>query len=148
MPDEKMLMESDSKELVLTTHRVRYEGKKWGHGQITSIMLESLTSCEITHASRPILLVIAAVVGLLLLSKMSEITADVFLGGMVLVGAFVAAYYFTRRQVICLASPSALIRVNTSGMCLDVAKRFIDVAEKAKADRLLSDARSTRVSGE
>lgn len=136
MPGEKLLMESDNNELTLTTHRVRFEGNRWGRGQVTSFMLESLTSCEITYATQPALLVIAALIAVYFLSQANEISAMALLGGLGVAGVFVAAYNFSRRQVVCLKSPSASIRVDTSGMSLEVAKRFIDAAERAKADRL------------
>jgi len=148
MPGEKQLMESDNRELILTSHRLRFEGKRWGRGQVTSIMLDSLTSCEITYATRPALLVIAALIATFFVSKMGVIMADVFFGGMAVAGGFVVAYYSTHRQVISLSSPTASIRLNTGGMSLDVAKRFIDATEQAKSERSPSDARFTRVSGE
>jgi hypothetical protein len=128
----------DNNELTLTTHRVRLEGKRWGRGQVTSIMLESLTSCEITYATHPFLLVIAGIFAVYMLIQMNEISAAVFLVGMAFAGVFVVAYHLTREQVICLKSPSASIKVDTDEMSLESAKRFIDTAEKAKSDRLKS----------
>jgi hypothetical protein len=52
MPSEKVLLESTGKDLILTTHRVRYEYEALGFGEVRSIMLEELASCAIVPASQ------------------------------------------------------------------------------------------------
>lgn len=138
MQGEKMLLESDNGELVLTSHRVRYENNRMAYGRITSIMLDSLTSCEIAYVNQPLWLFLAAIIALLTLSQMNDINGSSFMGGMLIAAFFVGVYSLTRRQALSLASPSASIKVNISGMSTETAKRFIDTAEKAKADWLKS----------
>ncbi len=44
---ENTLMESNGKNLILTTHRIRYEIQSFGRAVVKSIMLEQLASCAL-----------------------------------------------------------------------------------------------------
>jgi hypothetical protein len=132
MPSEKILLESDGKGLVLTTHRVRYEFEALGSGEIRSIMLEELASCTMTRTSNPIFLIIAAicfVAGV-------YIGRDAFVGG-VLALIFLVIYFVTRKQSLLLASAGATITYDTKGMSPAEIKKFIDRTEAAKNERYL-----------
>ena len=126
---ERVLMESDSKELVLTTHRLRIHAQKWGAARVTSIMLEELCSCELSYKSFVILLLLAAL-GLVGLGG----TVSPIAGTVVALGC-VAAYYLTRRQALVFASPTARIVVVTQGMSIERALEFVDAVEGAKVAR-------------
>jgi len=55
MPGESILSYSDNGLLTLTTHRLRYMNKVWGQANFISIMLEKVSSVEITYLSSPVL---------------------------------------------------------------------------------------------
>lgn len=134
MPDEKILVESDTKELVLTTHRVRYETKQWGKAKIIGIMLEELCSCEIAHTSHPGLFISAA------LAVIGGIASQQYYGvliGLAVALIFVLAYLLTRKAVISLASANAVIKLPTIGMSLDSIIRFMGEIETAKNQRYM-----------
>ena len=137
MPGEKILLESDTKELVLTTHRIRFETKKPGRAYLASIMLEELRSCEIRYASNPSLIILAVIFIIVwvasLISKYSTGVTIGFIGCLV----FTIAYLWTRRQVISLSSSTATINLRISGMSFDKAKELIDNIEIAKNQRHL-----------
>ena len=137
MPDEKVILESDKKDVSLTNFRVRYESKKQGFATVVSIMLESLTSSAITYKSYPWLLAVAAVfVGLAVyISTLPNSNALVIVASVPAVG-LVVAYFLTRIRIVSLASPSAAIRFRASGRA--AAERFIDAVESAKNDRYLA----------
>ena len=121
LPDERVLLESDNGEFILTTHRARFEAKRQGQAQVTSILLDQISSSEIRHASKPILLMFAF------------LFAITVIGGLL----FLLAYLWSRRQVISLASYGATINLETRGMSLQAAKDFINDVESAKNARYL-----------
>ena len=140
MAEEKLLLESDDKELILTTHRVRLESESLGRARIVSIMLDQLASCAITRVSHPIFLILAGicfVVGALFAAN-GRNNEGALIVGIVLPLIFVVIYLANRQQVLALASAGATINVNTQGMTLDAVKAFIDRTEVAKNARYLT----------
>ena len=69
MPNESILLESERKMLILTTHRIRYQSEAVGSAEIKSIMLEELASCAMVQSSSVALLLIAAGIGFFLPTK-------------------------------------------------------------------------------
>ncbi len=132
-PGEEILGESDPLGFVLTTHRVRWETGATGGGQLVGIMLNELVSCSIAWASKPILLVFAAlsaIMGVIVGSQAGSTEAVV--GGFLVGAAFVVVYALTRSQVIELASARAVVRLSTKGMALESARKLVDDVEAAK----------------
>jgi len=147
MTGEKVLLESDNKDAALTTHRVRYESKRLGFANVVSIMLESLTSCQITHRSYPWLLVLAVALAGLAVYFITLPGSDLFAkAAFILASASAIAYVLTRRGIVSLASPTAAVRFRaTSRMA---AERFIDAVESAKNDRYYAGRQNERPSME
>lgn len=133
MPSEKVLLESDGRILVLTTHRVRYEAEALGSGEIKSIMLEELASCAMTRTSSPIFLIIAAICFI----AGAYIGGSVTTGGIVLALIFLVIYFVTQKQSLLLASAGTTITFDTRGMNTEDIKKFIDRTEAAKNERYL-----------
>lgn len=132
---ETILRESKGRNLILSTHRIRYQSENFGSAQVKSIMLEELASCALVRTSQPIFLVLAGVcffIGFLMASRNGE---GVLLVSLVIAGVFVLFYFLSQQQVLAFASAGATIRVNTKGMKLEDAKEFIDHAEAAKNSR-------------
>ena len=143
MPNESVLLESEGKSLILTTHRVRYQVEAFGNAAIRSIMLEELASCALVRSSNIILLVLAGicfVLGLLVAAGGRRMEGALVIG-VILAVVFVIAYFASRRQVLALASAGTTIMVSTQGMKLEVAKQFIERTEAAKNARYLLLAR-------
>ena len=136
MTDEKIIMEGDYKQIILTTHRIRQENKVWGNINITSIMLEQVNSCEYKKKSKPIYLI----VGILFLISgymYRENGAPDIASGFGLFGLLLFLIYpFTRKRGLFISSASAKIVVNTKGFKDENIKSFIDKLEIAKNDRL------------
>jgi len=139
MPSESVLLESEGKSLILTTHRVRYQVETFGNAAIRSIMLEELASCALVRSSNMIFLVLAGicfVLGLLVAAGGRGMEGALVIG-VILAVVFVITYLASRRQVLALASAGTTIMVNTQGMKLDLAKQFIERTEAAKNERYL-----------
>lgn len=137
-PGEKVLIESDNRVLVLTTHRVRYDaiGKSVGWAdrtELVSILLEELAACAIMRTSYPILLLLA-LVGLLI----ALLVEGGAIAGIVLVVLSLGGFLLSQRQVLVLASTGGVhIQVNTSSMSLQAVRDFIDEVEQAKNQRFI-----------
>jgi hypothetical protein len=138
LTDERIILESDPRALTLTTHRVRYEYNRTGRGEVISIMLEEIASCAIARRSRPLLLIIAAIIFLLalVLATTSQYRSNVFfVGGLIVSGLLVVAYSLTKQQVLEIASAGASIQQATASMKMESVVDFIDAVEEAKNER-------------
>ena len=140
MPGEKLLREAGSPSsdlhFALTTHRVRYKQKRFGRGEIISIMLDQVASCTLAQRSRPVLLGFA---GLSVLVGILAAADNDNLGPLVVtvvVAAVMLLIYFTsRQQLLELESAGATIRLKTKGMSATELESFIDAVEVAKHAR-------------
>jgi hypothetical protein len=139
LPGEKILMESDNKTLVLTTHRVRYDaigkGKGWAdRAELISIMLEEVASCAITRISYPFLLWLA-----LLGLALAILAQDRALIGLAIAILSAGGYILSRRLMLLITSSGGgQIQINIGGMSLQAVRDFVDEIEKAKNQRFLA----------
>lgn len=143
MTDERLLLQSDGKNVTLTTHRVRYQSRRLGFTRVVSVMLDNLTSCELKHKSHPWLLVVAAVfVGIAgyyaTLPAMRQPTTFAAIAA----GGLIVAYFVTRTGIVALASPTAKITFRVKKRTS--AEHFIDATESAKNDRYFAPMRPDR----
>jgi hypothetical protein len=128
MNDEKKVLEFDEGQLVLTSHRVRFDASAAGQRKIVSIMLDELCSCELNYKSH-IILILLAVLSVIFgfVGGLSAIAPGI-IGAIV----FAIAYFFTRKQVLSLSSAGAAINIEAKGMKSEDIKDFIDAVELAK----------------
>lgn len=138
LPNEQVLLESDGKTLILTTHRVRYDSQRMGGGEIISIMLEEIASCGMIRRSKPVLLVLAGALLLFSLYLCNEYQQSLGYFGLMITTILVVAYFVTRRQVMELASAGAAIRINAGSMSIPALRDFLDKTEAAKNARYFS----------
>jgi hypothetical protein len=124
---EKKIMESGNGELILTTHRVRYDSKIMGKQTIVSMMLDEVCSCEMNYKSNAILVLLA---GLSFLAGFSGIYLPLVGIGIALV--LLAIYFITREQYLTISSAASAINVKVKGMKVELIKEFIDALESAK----------------
>jgi hypothetical protein len=128
MNDEKNIIESDKGQLVLTSHRVRFDVSTAGQRKIVSIMLDELCSCELNYKSHIILILLAV------LSVLFGFVggSDAIVAGIIGAIVFAIAYFLTRKQMLSLSSAGAVINVEAKGMKSEDVKDFIDAVELAK----------------
>jgi len=130
---EEKLLEVNGDELVLTTHRIRNETKSFGKRTITSLLLDELSSCQLSHRSHPLLLVFAFVGFIATIFAFFVHLNIAELAIILTVSLVLAAIFFiTRKQVIKFDTAGASIIVKTKGMKPEIIKEFIDEAEIAK----------------
>ena len=135
-PDEKILTRSNDDIIVLTTHRICYESKQFNRAYNQSIMLEHITSCENSNTNQNWLLVVAAILVVLSISEYNNHNPQA--GNMGIFGAVLCGivYYFSRRNLIVIASPSTKMRIPATGMSREQVLAFINRVEQAKYKRL------------
>ena len=138
MPDEKLVLESDNKNLILTTHRIRFIQKLgWGNTQITSIMLENLDACMSRHIGKKYLIILAAlslIVGLAVAILVKQ-ERQLFLIGLIISIIFYGVYFITRKGVVTLYAGNATMDIQVKGMGVDKITDFINEIEKTKDNR-------------
>lgn len=138
LENEEILMTGDYKQITLTTHRIRQEAKSWGTTNLTSILLEHITSCEYSRKSNPIQAIIGVAAILLALGLGSEIgNNSQYLTGILLLFGLIQLFLFFRnyKQRLYISSPSAKISLDTSGMKNENIIKFINKLEEAISNR-------------
>ncbi|MCU7927220.1 MAG: hypothetical protein KZQ97_12360 [Candidatus Thiodiazotropha sp. (ex Dulcina madagascariensis)] len=112
MNDERKILESDKGQLVLTSHRLRFDASTAGQRKIVSIMLDELCSCELNYKSHIILILLAVLSVIFSFVGGSDAIAAGIIGEIV----FAVAYFLTRKQMLSLSSAGAAINVEAKGM--------------------------------
>jgi hypothetical protein len=134
--DEHILTESNTTEIVLTSHRLRQTISSWGKVNITSIMLEKISSIEVRYESSFILIPMGIVaIGYGVMNSHepdSSIAAACFIGGLLILMIYLA----TRKHIISIRSDGgATMKFHTKGMKSEVVIDFINKVERAKNER-------------
>ncbi len=141
--NETIVMEAGGEKasIILTSHRIRQEGKSWSHLQIKSISLEHISSCEYQKTSKPILLILG-ILGIIFggieisSSHYSNGNAILFIAlGIILV----IAYFLSFSKGIIVASNSMKIRINTTGMKEENIQTFITKLEMSKENKRINN---------
>lgn len=136
LPGESALASMGGDGMVLTTHRLRYRREEFGRTALVSLMLDELASFALTSLTKPILLVIGLVIGVVSLLLMSIS----FKGGgygCVITACFVFAYLLTQRRVLAFGSAGAAIEYVVADMSEDECRDFLERVEHAKNNRYL-----------
>ncbi len=130
LPGEKVLMTSDKKILTLTNYRVRFDQAATGASNYISICLDCVASCGLVTRSRPLLLVIAAIVGIVGIAQNSnDLKAWSIIAAMILVGV----YFITRKAVIAISSNGGeQIMAPVKGMSRDAIIEFLEALDDAR----------------
>jgi len=133
---ESILSYSDNGLLTLTTHRVRYLNHEWGRANFISIMLEKVSSVQITYLSYPVWLGIGGFLILIgLMWDYRDTQSQVIL---IVAGIAAIVAYFTARTSVCViaADGGAKIQFRTDGMSTETLIEMMDKIERAKNDRV------------
>lgn len=121
---EQTILASDNGTLSLTNYRVKFDAKASGQTKYVSISLDSVSSCGLVTRSRPALLAIAAICGVLAVA-VPDSSARI---GLILVGvAFSVGYFVTRSAVINISSDGGEgITVPAKGMAREQIVAFLE----------------------
>jgi hypothetical protein len=127
---EKVLMTSDKNVLTLTNYRVRFDQAATGASNYISICLDCVASCGLVNRSRPLLLVIAAVVGI---GGIAQNNNDLRVGSIIAAMILVGAYFITRKAVIAISSNGGeQIMAPVKGMSREATIEFLEALDDAR----------------
>lgn len=114
--NEELITESDNKQIRLTTHRLRYHETPKKNSNFTSIMLDKISSIELTYYKSSIWLLI---IGILTIP--------------IVVGIILIIMFFTSKRHVVSITPDGgkPIIFETKGMKRDFLDEFIDKIETA-----------------
>lgn len=112
--NEKVILESDNNQIRLTTHRLRYSESARSSSDFTSIMLDKISSIELTYYKSSIWLLIIGI-----------ITTPV------IVGIILIIIFFTSKRHVVSVTPDGgkPIIFETKGMKREFLEDFIDKVE-------------------
>lgn len=137
LPDESIILESDTKEVMLTSHRIWQKVNTFDSTEVKSIMLENISSYQTYRQPNIIVMIVGSFIGLVS-------TAGLIMGGTterflsLIFILFVASYYgWSKKHKIKISSPSTNIIMDVDSMAQKARKQFIDTLENAKHKRLI-----------
>jgi hypothetical protein len=143
---ERVLLQSSEGVLTLTTCRVRYESNMSGTSRVIGMTLDAVASCGLVRRSYPVLLVLAALAGVVGAVLSSQISGEAGIPLFVVAGVACLAYLLTRVAFIEVASSSGgHILVRAKGMTRDAMMEFIDRLEAAKLQVLDGSRRESGI---
>jgi len=128
MNQENIILKSDNGDFILTDKKVRYKVKNWGQLNVTSLMLDKITSLEIKFKSYPFLLVITA---LSIIYLIFTYTVGAKVTAIILILFSTLSYFATIKRAIIISSASASITLPIKKLGNDKAIQFINEIEKA-----------------
>ena len=136
--EEQIITTTSENIVVLTTHRVRSNNSYgWGQRSTTSIMLEKISSIQLTYNSYPILLILAALLGFasFIMYNKQMSNGEMFAPALFAI-VCVIIYFSTRKHVCVIASDGgAKIAFETNNIKKEELLNFIDKVEQAKHNK-------------
>jgi len=116
LENEKLITESGNKQIKLTTHRLRYYESPSRNSNFTSIMLDKISSIELTYRKSSIWLLI---LGILTIP--------------ILIGIILIVVFFTSKKHVVSITPDGgkPIIFETKGLKRDFLEDFIHKVESA-----------------
>ena len=137
LPGERVLFESKSEKLVLTTHRIRFESRTLGKRRVTSFMLEEIASCDLISRIHPSFLVVAVIFGAggFYLVRYVDFAWAI---GLAFTALSLIAFLATIERILLVSSSGSVISVPLAELGEDDPTLFIDDLEVAKNTRYLS----------
>jgi len=128
MNQENIILKSDNGDFILTDRKVRYKVKNWGQLNVTSLMLDKITSLEIKFKSYPFLLVISALSIFYLIFTYTSAEKVI---AILLILLSMVSYFATIKRAIIISSASTTITLPIKKLGNDKAIQFIDEIEKS-----------------
>lgn len=135
---ESLVSESDTKEVILTTCRIRQFASYAGKTAYVSIMLEDVVSVQMKHKKNYWFIlsgIILAVLGIGAFgAKESQVAAILFLAALILI----ALFFITMRGIVSIDSAKGSIEFNIKGTSHEKIIDFLELVVKTKKERVES----------
>ncbi len=131
--EEETLLESDTKEIILTTHRIRQDRS---YGGLKTIMLEQVSSIEIGYQRKFWLAIVGIVLILASIGLILENEGAPGLLALVIGIGCIAYSYYSRKNIVSIGTSSTKLVFQTKGMSKDKVKEFAETIEAAIEERV------------
>lgn len=131
--DETIITRTDRDEIILTSHRIRYQPSK---SNMMSFMLDNVTSIEFKYYSWPVLLAVSVMFLIGAGVALNDGDEDIVLYLIIGAAIFGLLYFSSRRHVIKIASPSGAFQFVVKGMGRDKVLDFVNKIEQARKELL------------
>lgn len=133
LKDESIISESKDKSVILTNYRICLHLSSQGNLYRQHIVLEHVTSTEVTKSSNFILLVLAIIVATIGVTSFLIGEANNTQSTALLIIALIlfAFYYLTRKKTIIVSSPSTKMKIIVNQMSNDVIFDFVNKLDDA-----------------
>jgi hypothetical protein len=136
LPDEKVILESDTKEVILTSYRIWQKVNTFSSTEVKSIMLENISSYQAYRQSNIIVMIVGLFIGLVSMAGLIMGGATERLLSLIFI-VFVASYYmWSKKHKIEISSPSTNIVMDVDNMAQKARAQFLDKLENARTERL------------
>ena len=127
--NEELITESEDGQILLTTKRIRHFS---GSVNLTSIMLEKVSSTEVNYSHYPVLLLLGFLCLLYSVTQQGEEQRWAIIA-LVTGAILIITYFLTRKHVVIISSDGgAKIVFRTSGMSSGNVMAFVNKVEEAK----------------
>lgn len=135
--DETLIAESDNKQVILTTHRIRHQSSS--QVNVTSFMLEKVSSIQTTYQSAVVLLILGILFCVAGPAAGSDPKLKELLPAGLLIGGLLIVIFLVSRKhtVVITAECGTKITFEIKGDKREIMDDFINKIEKAKNDRYL-----------
>lgn len=134
LEDESVIIRSDSNDVTLTTHRIRYQSKASGSYFLTSIMLDQVCSIEVAYKSRPLLLALSIICAAAATIMMNQMSGPAMYSLFVIAVILFVSFLSSRKHLITIASGSAKISFHTKGIKDANVLNFVTRLEEARTN--------------
>ncbi|UII26113.1 hypothetical protein LVD15_22850 [Fulvivirga maritima] len=126
---ENIVTRSESSNLILTTHRIRYQYRK----KITSLMLDQISGIEVGYKSKPFYLLIAILCGgaggIAAMGQYADASIPLFFVALLTL----VIYLNSRKHSITVSSASTKIIFFTSGINQEGIRHIVNQIEHTRA---------------
>jgi hypothetical protein len=138
LPNEEILVSSNSDKLILTNHRIQLTEKSWGQSFSIGIFIEDISSIEVKYKSNTILLlvgILCVLVGFYMSGKSNG--NEEMLGGIFLGGILILIWWLSRKHVVSITSNGgAKLNFMVQGMGDEKISDFVHNVSLAKQTRV------------
>jgi hypothetical protein len=137
---EELFTENGFSSVMLTNKRIIASNKNSKHNfQCKSIVLQNITSCRIVATDNIWYLVFGLLIAVaslfyLFFIEYSQPPAGVM--GTIAGAFFVVGYFFTRKKVVSVASPTCTIQIDTSDVPTDQVLYFVNLVQYAQLESI------------
>jgi len=126
---EIIITSAEDDKIVLTSYRIRQQSAEGN--DLVSIMLDNVSSIQVTYHAQPLWLV-AAAIGLLATFWFSQGAMEIWISTLLLSLIAVIIFIISRKHRVRIAASTASINFDTKGLNRNAVYTFVSQVEQAR----------------